>query len=171
VGGGGVVDNGKIKTSRGQIGKNMNYVALSNKDILQAISMAPIHIEVSILRLKWYATLARRPHHHKLFLAALLGEMVCRPEQKPTEHPHAQQLLNDVKLFCYIEDLAEHTGEVLNNPMILFSDTIVSKIFVNTDLSMIRQRFLKLEFPPPSFLLTPPINDRLVVNPEKFMCF
>lgn len=84
-------------------------------------------------------------------------------------HPHLQQLINDLKLLAYVDNLAEYVSEILLTPVFVFTkDSFINSIFTKCDISEIRQHFISPTIPPPDYL---PADVPDVIGPVDDGCF
>ena len=87
----------------------------------------------------------------------------------PDLHPHLQQLINDLKLLAYVDNLAEYVSELLITPVVVFTkDSFINSIFTKCDISEIRQHFISPTIPPPDCI---PIEVPDVIGPVDDGCF
>ena len=84
-------------------------------------------------------------------------------------HPHLQQLINDLKLLAYVDNLAEYVSELLITPVVVFTkDSFINSIFTKCDISEILQHFISPTIPPPDYL---PTDVPDVIGPVEDGCF
>jgi hypothetical protein len=86
-------------------------------------------------------------------------------------HPHRQQFNNDVVLLRYFDNFSNHVDAVLNDPIILFSDLDVKRLFLEIDLSVLKATVLTSAVPPPDVLNIPAVITLPNENQNKFVCF
>jgi hypothetical protein len=79
-------------------------VTLTNIKVLSIFHLAPIHIEIAVLRIKFYQAIAKEPEHHLLFLGVMFGKLVNVVSEPDSPHPHLQQLVADVRYLEFVEN-------------------------------------------------------------------
>ena len=137
----------RAKNIKNESEETLRYEALTNDEVLVQSGMAPVAVELAILRLKWFADVMRDPSHHRQYLAALLG---IDTNGVLFEHPHLSQLRNDLDLCAHIDSFTDSAGGVAESPEMFLKDPELRKTFSNIDFSEIRARFTMPCVPPPS---------------------
>ena len=121
------------------------------------VNLAPIHIEIAVLRLHRFSKIVQEPKHHEIYLAAMFDDMINIPNRYPNRnHPHFQRLRNDLRLLQFIEGLAEYVDVIVSDPLVLFSDEFLGGEFVKSDFNMIKNRFIIKAIPLSREIIDPP---------------
>jgi hypothetical protein len=80
----------------------------------------------------------------------MFGDMINVGKEIPNKnHPHFQQLVNDLHMLEFTEDLAEDAQSIVNNPIILFTNCDIKNTFIKVDFNEIKNRFISPAFSPP----------------------
>lgn len=80
----------------------VKYESHTDLCFLQQLQMAPVHIEIAIRRLKFYASMLDPPEHHRYFWTVLFGEFALVGWE---EHPWAVEMAADLELLRYVESV------------------------------------------------------------------
>ena len=84
------------------------------------------------------------------------------PKWSPPPHPHpwrqqkspARGQTNMKKhmfeLIALIDSIAEHTNDIVSNPIVIFIDEIINNLFVNSPFDEIRNAYVSPSIPPPN---------------------
>ena len=122
---------------------------ITNINTLRLIALCEIHIEIVIHWLEWFSNICQ---NQTIMTSSSLSCMFCKlvdiNEPTGVEHPRLSQLTNDLRLLHFIEDLAEYADEIINEPMILNTNSMLNHTFTNTDFNIIRHRFVAPAIPP-----------------------
>ena len=96
---------------RGQATNDLNghKSTLTNVQVSSLIGLAPIHAELIVLRIRWFAQIVSGPNHHTQYIAAMFGDMINVDNDVPNKnHPRFQQLVNGFNMLEFDDELAQN---------------------------------------------------------------
>jgi hypothetical protein len=84
--------------------------------------------------------------------------------------PHLQQLGCDLRLLRYIEELAEDSEKIANDPITVITDSTINEKFIHTDFTVIKHRHITPAIPPPDILNTTVDVGNICDDNNQFVC-
>ena len=155
------------------------YHALPSINVWRFLQLAPVRVELQIRRLRYWQSVARRPHLHAAVLAAVFGKLVfeTRPTTDdtgrltPRSNPWARLFQEDLEALGGCDDGRDLVAELDGRVLVAFS--LLRDAFVAIDCSVLRRQFLSVAIPPPEFVDAPipaPPDPVEVDRPHKCDC-
>lgn len=99
------------------------YRALSSREVMRTLGIAPTAIELAVQRLRWFQSVLMEPAHHEMYLTAMFGQFAFETQplvhQKGGDnHPWVWQLCKDLSRLSQLDSCACFVERMQRCPLI-----------------------------------------------------
>ena len=120
---------------------NNTHTSLSNSTVLKKTAILPVHLELTVRRLKWFKQIVTRPSSAGSLIATWFGQFdFCN--QGRNEFPWNIQLHEDLLRANIVEGWTDISGYVFTDPMCLFREKDAREQIENFDHKHLRAAML-----------------------------
>ena len=127
------------------------FRAASNFQLYRQWRMVPMHLELTVRRLKLVQDWALHPHEHSQELAAVFGMLRLAGAVDPLlpdgrvagrAHPWLKQMMEDLEILALLEDGRAIHDTLDGQPLLLFQDSDAHSAFTAMDIGQLRAWWL-----------------------------
>ena len=131
---------------------------MSNRAVWKFWKLAPTALEMTVRRLRWYQDWIRHLDDHRQVVASILGRFQFDSDEdtpldgegrvRATANPWAKQFVNDINQLREVSDTEEFFEHFQGRVPLLWTEDIVSELFLAIDVRQLRNKFWTSEWAP-----------------------
>ena len=129
-----------------------HFKALTNTATLRMLQCAPPSTTLQVHRLRLWQQLVARPERTVCLLGCMFGSMfTAYGHMVSTKHKFVEQLRSDMQALSSLTPLDSFIGDILPNPLVLFTDAAARDAFLRADPAVLLAAQYSVAIPPPGF--------------------